>query len=169
MSLQFHSTDYIYIGLFIITVSLCWYLYHQSKEQFKFIQNEIRKGNPAIIGTRQTKVKENFQTTNSSNSKVEEKPSLCSDNKEPSKEGFDSMAGMRATLSTIGTAPVDLNDKQTKRYNDLKKRCEGLREKCYIVGNITNCNYQYEGCLQDSLWDAKINTENAYIQPVLKE
>jgi len=72
MSLQFHSTDYIYIGLFIITVSLWWYLYNQSKEQFKFIQNEIRKGNPAIIGTRQTKVKENFQTTNS---KVEEKPS----------------------------------------------------------------------------------------------
>ena len=167
MSLQFHSTDYIYIGLFIITVILCWYLYHQSKEQFKFIQNEIRKGNPAIIGTRHTntKVQENFQTA----TKVEEKPSLCSDSKEPSKEGFDSMAGMRATLSTIGTAPVDLNEKQTKRYNDLKKRCEGLREKCYIVGNITNCNYQYEGCLQDSLWDAKINTENAYVQPILKD
>ena len=134
--------------LFVIIVFLCWYLYIQSINQYKVTNKQIDE-----YFQLQRKSKKQLQSQNQVNKNTN------------TKESFDSMAGMRPQLYEKGTASIELNEVQQKRYKELEETCKHRREKCYIAGNLTSCNYQYDICIQDALWDSKINTPKDYVPP----
>ena len=64
-------------------------------------------------------------------------------------------------LSPLGPSslPKPLTNNQTHYFTTCEQGCRDKINKCLAAGNPQTCEYNYQICVQDCIWNANINSK----------